>query len=558
MARFLRFAVESALANPGSAVKEYLVGVEVFDRPVEYDPRVDPIVRVEARRLRAKLQAYYAAEGSADAVRIDFPKGAYTAVFGPRAEPSEEPAEPSREFVQTAVAVLPFANLSPQAGDEYFSDGLTEEIILLLTRVKGLRVVAWYSASQFRGREQDLSSIRQNLKAAAILQGSVRRTGDRVRVTAQLIDTSSGSYLWSEGFDRDMHDVMRIQQEIARAIVETLQLAWIPAQTGAAPPAHINLESYNLCLQARFHLNTRTQEGILKSLACYERAAESDPESAVAHAGIADAFCLLADYGIQHPGETIPRAEAAAQKALELDPGSAEALSALAFIRSIFDWKWEEAERLYRRAIAINPGYAKARHWFGVDALALLGRFEEADAQVRAAREADPLSLILSEGVAYVQMLRGDYDAALEEFGQVASLDPGFYKAYSGLGRVYSLMGDYDQAIPLLEKAQSIAGDVPNVLGALGQTLALAGRTADARQCLRRLEEMSQQRHVPGTCFAIAHVGLGEFDRSLDRLEAACDQREAQVVALNVHPIYQPIRSHPRFQAMLRRIGFLP
>jgi serine/threonine-protein kinase len=464
----------------------------------------------------------------------------------------------SEQLSQTAVAVLPFANLSQGTGDEYFSDGLTEELILLLTRVKGLRVVAWYSASQFRGREQDLSSIREDLKAAMILRGSVRRTGGRVRVTAQLIDTSSGSYLWSEAFDRDLTDVVGIQQEIARAIVATLRLSWIPVQASAPARRQLNVDCYNLCLQARFHLNGRTQEGILSSLHCYEQAIGKDPESAVAHAGLADAYSLLADYGVKHPKETMPQAEAAAQRALELDPNSAEALSALAFIRSIFDWSWEEAETLYRRAIAINPGYAKARHWFGVDALALLGRFDEAEAEVRTARELDPLSLILSEGIAYVKMLRGDYEQAAEEFRQIVGLDPGFYKAYSGLGRVYSLMGRYDDALAMLEKAHAITGDLPSIVGALGQVHALSGEENQARECLKKLHRMSRSRHVQSAAFAILHLGLGEIDQSLTWLETACEQRESQITGVKVHPVYEPLRSEPRFLAILHRIGFLP
>ena len=555
MSRFLRFSVENSLASPGSAIKEYLVGVEVFDRPADYDPQVDPIVRVEARRLRAKLKSYYGDAGSADPVLIDFPKGAYSAVFR-SAEAAR--AAVSEQLSQTAVAVLPFANLSQGTGDEYFSDGLTEELILLLTRVKGLRVVAWYSASQFRGREQDLSSIREDLKAAAILRGSVRRTGERVRVTAQLIDTSSGSYLWSEAFDRDLTDVVGIQQEIARAIVATLRLAWIPAQASAPERRPLNVDCYNLCLQARFHLNGRTQEGILNSLRCYQQAVENDPESAVAHAGLADAYSLLSDYGVKHPNEVMPLAEAAAQRALEIDPDSAEALSALAFIRSLFDWKWDEAETLYRRAIAINPGYAKARHWFGVDALALLGRFDEAEAEVRMARELDPLSLILSEGIAYVRMLRRDYEQAAHEFRQIAGLDRRFYKAYSGLGRVYGLMGKYDEAIAMLEKAHRMAGDLPSIVGALGQVLALSGKQSQARECLQKLHDMSNSRHVQSVAFAILHLGLGDIDQSLTWLETACEQRESQIAGLKVHPVYDSLRAEPRYQAILHRIGFLP
>ncbi len=554
ISRFLRFAVEHALGGSASAIKEYLVGVEVFDRAPDYDPRIDPIVRVEARRLRTKLRAYYGSQGAADQVLIEFPKGAYAPAFLTRdLAPASRPEQPA----PTAMAVLPFANLSPEHEDDYFSDGLTEELILLLTRVQGLRVVAWSSASQFRGKEQDLLAIRENLKAGVILRGSVRRTAERVRATAQLIDTATGSYLWSEAFDRSLSDVVGMQQKIAGAIVETLRLAWTPVQPHNRPPKKLNLECYNLCLQARFHGNRRTQEGLLQGVACYEQAIAIDPESPVAHAGLADAYSLLADYGIMHPGEAMPRAKAAAQKALELDPGSAEALSALAFIRSLFDWKWREGEALYRRAIAINPSYSRARHWFGVDALALLGRFDEAESQVQAARESDPLSLILHEGIAYIRLLRRDYDGAMDEFRRVGDLDPGFYKAYSGQGRVLSLTGQYDGAIAMFERALSIAGEIPNIVAALGQTLAMAGRRQQACECLERLNTMAQQRHLSSSCFAILHLGLGDLEKSLSWLEHACEQHELQIGGVRVHPVYDPLRAEPRFQKILERIGFL-
>src|ERR1700722_527286 len=413
MRRFLQFAVQHALAGTGDQIKEYSVGVEVFDRKSDYDPRTDPIVRVEARRLREKLRAYYKSEGLNDSIVIQLPKGAYMPVFGPRLAPP--PAKPA-ETVQTSIAVLPFANLSPEVEDDYFSDGLTEELLLLLTRIKELRVVAWHSALQFRGREQDLGSIREELKAGVILRGSVRRTDSRVRVMAQLIDTASGAYLWSEGFDRSTRDVLAIQEEIARAIVNTLRLALDFTRVNIAPPKKLNVECYNLCLQARFHARGRTNSGLRKSLECSERAIEHDPGSSPAHVGLADTYSLLADYGVMHPKDTMPRAEAAARTALELDPNSAEANSALAYIRSLFDWKWQEAEALYRRAIALNPGSSKARHWFSVDFLAMLGRFDEAEAEIQMARELDPLSLIIHEASPYLKMLRQDYEGALREF----------------------------------------------------------------------------------------------------------------------------------------------
>ena len=333
MSRFLRFGVEHALAGTGHEVKEYLVGVDVFDRPKDYDPRVDPIVRVEARRLRSKLRSYYASSGKKDELIIDFPKGAYAAAFEWRSSaksvvPSTVPA------AETSIAVLPFSNLSPgpaQGVDhDYFSDGLTEELILHLTRVKGLRVVAWYSASKFRGREEDLSLIREQLKVGVVLRGSVRQTGSRVRVTVQLIDAASGAFLWADAFERGMHDMVAIQQGIAHSIVATLRPA-LGAKDEAPPTLpKLNPECYSLCLQGRFHANRRNAEGLERSVLCYQQAIEKDPESASAHAGLADAYSLLADYGIVHPHEVMPRAESSARRALELDQNSAEVFTSLA------------------------------------------------------------------------------------------------------------------------------------------------------------------------------------------------------------------------------------
>jgi len=514
---------------------------------------LDPIVRVEARRLRAKLKHYYDSTGRADRVVIEFPRGAYAPQFRLRGEEA-----PAAAAAPMAVAVLPFANLSPESGEDYFSDGLTEELILLLTRVEGLRVVAWESASRFRGREREIEAVRGELKVAAALRGSVRRAAGSVRVTAQLIDTATGAYLWSEAFNRDTHDVVAIQEEIARAIVNTLRLKLAPARAAPVAPKALNVECYNLCLQGRFHANRRTNEGLRKATACYEAAVKKDPQSAAAHGGLADSYILLADYGMERPHDAVPLAEAAAQRALDLDAMSSSAFAALGFIRSFYDWNWTEAETLYRRSIEVNPGYARAHHWFGVDFLAVLGRFEEADAEIQLARTLDPLSLILHEGAAFLRVLNRDYEGALHTLQQLAEMEPGFDKAYNGMGRALSLMGKYEEAIAMFEKANRMAGGVPYNISGLAQNLALAGRREEALGRLAELQEMSRARHVPGVCFAIVHMGLGEIDKSLDFLEASIEEREFPLVRLSVHPIYDEIRQQPRFQAILRRMNLLP
>jgi TolB-like protein/Tfp pilus assembly protein PilF len=559
LCRFLRFCVEHTLEGKNDQLKEQLVGVEVFDRKGDYDPRTDPIVRVEAMRLRSKLKAYYTSTGRTDCVFIELPKGAYVPAFrmrGPSPAARPQPTADSAGAEERSIAVLPFTNLSDAAGADYFSDGLTEELIHLLTRIPRLRVVAWSSMSQLRGREQDLAGIRQQLKVATVLRGSVRRTEERVRVTAQLIDAESGAYLWSEAYDRQLENVLAIQEEMARAIVDTLQLTLASRASGFARQTS-NPECYNFCLQGRFHANKRTREGLRQSVACFEQAIAADNSSAIAHAGLADAYSLLAEYGLLDPGEAISIARNAAERALVLDPASAEAHVSLALISSQFDWNWTAAEPLYRKAIALNPGYSRSRHWFAVDFLALMGRFEEAVPEIRMARHLDPLSPIILEGCGFLKMLQRDYDGALEEYDQLLQLDPMFYRGYGARARVLALMGRYDDAIAMFERARELGGDVPSVLAALGQALANAGFVWEARQLLDELQAASRTRWVPAGSLAILNIGLGDYSAALDQLETACDRRE-MLMTLNVHPIYDPLRSEPRFQALLKRVGFLP
>lgn len=557
MTRFLSFTIEHTLAGTADQVKEYLVGVEVFDRKPDYDPRVDPIVRVEARRLRAKLKVYYASAGRNDAVIVEYPKGSYVPVFRQRRTTRPAALRPRTEPVseQATLVVLPFGNLTPDAGDDYFADGLAEELIHLLTRVKGLRVVAWQSAVQLRGQDTDLRRIRERLKASAILKGTVRRTSARVRVTVQLIDTGSGAILWSEKFDREMSDVFAIQEEIAGAIASTLRLT-LGTKKATAPPSVSNLESYNLCLQGRFHANKRTMEGLRKSIECFTEAIVLEPGSPVAHAGLADSYSLSCDYGLLHPSEAMPRAEMAANKALELDSHSAEALCALAFIRSAFHWKWSEGETIYRRAIALNPGYARARHWLAVDHLAMSRRFEEALSEAQVAQQLDPLSLIVHEGHGYIHLLMRNFEIALGLFRRITELDPTFAKGWASMARALSLMGRHEEAIRLYEKSIAMTGATPNLLGAIGQVHAEAGNLEAAQECWDRLCTMATTRYVPATSFAILSLGMKQFSRSLDYLEEGAETHQLSIISVGAHPLYDPLRGEPRFQKLLATIGF--
>jgi TolB-like protein/tetratricopeptide (TPR) repeat protein len=547
MGRFLRFAVEQTIEGKADELKEYLIGVEVFDRKGSYDPRVDPIVRVEARRLRSKLKAYYEGDGRDDPVIFEFLTGSYAPAIQER-----NPAPPIAEQGVSTVAVLPFTNLSGSVDNDYFSDGLTEELIHALTKLSGMRVVAWNSAARLRGVERDLVEVRRQLHVGTILTGSVRIFGTSLRVRAQLIDTQTGVYLWSETFDREMQEVFAIQEEIARAIVRTLRGQLAGNAEKALVSKSTSVSAYDYYLKGRYHWHRRTPDELKRSLKYFEAAIEADAESALAYAGVADAFTLLVEYGLVHPAEGVPKVKAAARRAIELDANLAEAYPSLALIRSQSDWEWEEAEGLYRKAIALNPGYATAHHWLGVDCLAMMGRLEEARAENEIALQLDPLSSIIYEGRSFLHILNRNYGEAVRVCREIQEFDPSFYKSYTGMGRALALDGNYREALAMLEKGRSLAGDVPSILAATGQVFALSGDHASARGVLAKLTARAVDVHTPSTCFAIVHIGLGENERALDWLEKAREQHETAICQLKVHPNYDPLRTHPRFQALLQ------
>ncbi len=554
ISRFLRFTVEYTLENRAAELKEYVIGVEVFDRRGKYDPRLDPVVRVEARRLRSKLAGYYEDEGKDDALRIDFPKGAYVPVFRNSAEGTEAAAVSQK---WSTIAVLPFANLSASCENDYFSDGLTQELIHLLTKVDGLRVVAWNSSSQLKGMTPDPYSVGQQLKVGSVLTGSIRGANDKLRITAQLVNTADGHYLWSETFDREMKDVFAIQEEISLAIVKTLSDK-LTCRAPAMKSSARNLEAYNLYLKGRFHWNKRTHVGLQGSIQYFAEAIAVDRDFAMAYSGLADSYSLLADYGLMHPSDAMPKAKAAAERALELDPMMGEAETSLGLIRAIYEWKWDEAEAHYRRAIALNPGYSTGHHWFAIDHLCMLGRFAEAQVEIDIACELDPLSPIIREGFGFLAMLTGRYDEAIDHYREVLELDPHFYKGYTSMGRAYIQKGMYEEAIAHLRKGRELAGDIPNILGALGQAFGLSGQAGEARRILGELTQLSTSRHVPCTSLALVHLGLGEKERALEILEEGCRQREIVLQPLKVHPAFDELRGEPRFTAILQRMRLLP
>lgn len=551
LTRFLQLSVHAALSGETDRLKEYVIGVEVFDRGESFDPRIDPVVRVEARLLRERLKRWHETEGRHSAIVIDLPTGRYAARFQYRG--TSQKADLTGSTGKT-IAVLPFANLNSDPELDYFSDGLTEELIHALTRIRDLHVVAWPSVSRLKGQEKEVSAIGQRLNVENILRGSVRRSGDRLRMTVQLINAADGHYLWSEAWDRPAADLLAIEEEIAQAIANKLRLDVGYQQPGAWVAPSRNPEAHTLYLKGRFHWNKRTPDGMQLAISYFKEAAGKDPYWPLAWAGLADAYAVLASYSMGAPRGTLVASREAAQKALALDPTLAEAITCVAFVRVVHDWEWQEAGRLYRQAIALNPSYATAHHWYGSDYLAMLGRLEEAIAELETAISLDPLSSIILDSRAFLSLVSGRYDDALRRYTDLLQHDPWFYKAWSALGRLYTQVGKYAEAIEMFQKARALAGDFPKILGALGQTYGLAGQADKAQEVMRTLETISKAQYVGCSTFALVHLGLGEREAALQRLETAAEEREEAVLWLKIHPAWDTLRSEPRFQAILERI----
>jgi TolB-like protein/Flp pilus assembly protein TadD len=548
MARFLRCVVERALAGRGEEVKEYLLGVEVFDRKSDYDPRVDPIVRVEARRLRAKLEEFYAANGKESQILIELPKGSYVPCFrypGIQASAEQESRERTR-----SVAVLPILNNSRDSEHDYLCEGITQEIIHALTKATGLRVVAWQSAARFTSNDHDVYAIGRQLGVSFVLRGTLRTANGRVRLLAQLIDTASGEYIWSESYDRQIADVLDIEQDISLAIVRALQ-----THIGVCRRPTANPEVYNLYLRGRYHWNKRTVDGLRRAEEHFKAALELEPDFALGYAGLADAYILLAEYSANCPSSVIGCARTAARRALAIDPSLGEAEASLALLTSIHDWDWATAGEHYRRSMELNPSYATVYHWYSLDYCALLGRFAEAHRAAETAIELDPLSSVLRECIGYVYLLERDYEHAEKAYRDLIDFDPHFYKGWSALGRSLFFQERYEEALECLLKARSLCGDQPNVLGALGQTYAMAGRPDQARKILTEMEALSEHRFIPNCSMAVIHVGLGEDEAALELLEKACGQREPPLASIGVHALWDPLRKYPSFTALVEKLG---
>jgi serine/threonine-protein kinase len=454
-----------------------------------------------------------------------------------------------------SVAVLPFLNLSPEPDSEYFSDGLTEELIHALSRLPGLQVVSRTSAFEFKGKAVSVRKIGEQLKVSSVVEGSVRKLDDRVRVSTQLVNVSDGYCLWSQRFDCKMTDIFAVQEEMAQSIADLLRVELgSKAGTGLVKRYTDNFEAYDLYLRGRFQWNKRSCEGFQKALEYFERALTHDPNYAPAYSGIADYHVAVASWGLAPPNEAWPMAREAAAKALAADDTLAEAHASMGLVRMWFDWDWKEAEREYLRAIELKPGQALPHVHYNL-LLVQTGRFEEAEEQIRAALAVDPLSVPNNMYLAGVFHYRRDYDRSLEHCRRALDLDANDIEAHVVVGLNYEQKRMYPEAIAVMEKARELSGNNSLILGPLGSCYGGSGDKARALQTLDEVNAAAQQAYVAPITWVMLYLGMGEIELAFEWLEKAAEARDPLLCYLKVGPIYDPIRNDPRYACLLHRIG---
>jgi TolB-like protein/Tfp pilus assembly protein PilF len=454
-----------------------------------------------------------------------------------------------------SLVVLPLENLSGDPAQEYFADGMTDALIGDLAKIGALRVISRTSAMRYKGTKKSLREIAHELQVDGVVEGSVQRSGPRVRIRVQLIHADAERHLWVETYERDLRDVLALQSEVARAIAHEIQIKITPdeqARLSSAQP--VNRKAYNNYLLGIFYWNRRTEENTLKAIDYFQSAVLEDKTYAPAYAGLADCYIVLAGNSFQDPRNCFPRAKDYATKALAIDGNLAEAHIALANVKAHYELDRAGAEQEHKRAIELNPGNSTAHMryaWF----LAQEGRTEASLAESRRALELDPVSLMVNTGLGQRLYNARRFDEAIEQLRKTLLLDPNFYMARLDLGQVYAQIGLYAESIAELNKAVELSRD-NSALPALGYVYAISGRKSEARQALAELQKLSQRRYVSSFGVAAIYTGLGEKNQAFTWLEKAFVEREARLAFLKVEPKFDSLQSDPRWKNLLRRMNF--
>ena len=601
--RFLEFAVQQTLAGARDSVKESVIALEVFDRTGDFDGRVDAIVRVEASKLRMRLSEYYHGEGAAAPVVIEIPKGTYVPTFTSRAAevvqtPDAQPEKVSSRrprnitFIAAAIvllivagagawglsrsrvaarpsaggiasiAVLPFLNLSSEPNNEYFSDGLADQLTDALTQVDGLRVVSRTSAFAFRHKALEATEIGAKLRVDAILEGSVQKAATKVRITLQLIQTRDGFHLWSQTFDRELTNIFAVQDEISHAVTHALHFSLSEETSRRLSRRYTrDSEAFDLYLRGRHALDTFRPEAHVQAAALFQQALDRDPKFALAWAYLAVAESQDIFYGIAPPKDIRERIKTAADRALQIDDTLAEAHAILATVESRFDWNWTGAEQRLLRAIKLNPKSADAHLVYSQSVLLPLRRFDETMAECRVATELDPFYAQTAHCAPWALMMQGKAEQAIGELQELQSRMGGGAFSY---GIIFALMhaGRDAEAIAMIERTKPDPAVLVNrnlpMLGSLGGAVGRMGRTREALEIERLLLSARRTRYVPPGALCMVYVGMGRLAEARGAAAQMIEEHDPNAYYLALDPMFAPLRSDPQFAALLRKTLGLP
>jgi TolB-like protein/DNA-binding winged helix-turn-helix (wHTH) protein/Tfp pilus assembly protein PilF len=467
---------------------------------------------------------------------------------------------PSASSGRVMLAVLPFANLTGDPAQEYFSDGMTEEMISQLGNVdpQHLGVIARTSVMYYKERPKPLDQIGRELGVQYVLEGSVRRDGNTARITAQLIKVDDQTHLWARQYDRQLNDLLALQAEVARGISEQIQIAFgnklLPAASANHAASSATYQAYDYYLRGRYFWNKRTQDGFARAVGWFQQAVDADPNYAQAYAGLADSYALMSTYGYAPAKEYMPKARNAALRALQINDSLAEAHTSLAVIAENFDWDWQTAEKEYRRAIELNPNYATAHQWYA-ECLALQGRFDDALRESERARQLDPLSLIIAADNGAILYFSRQYDKAIERFRSVLDMDPMFSRAKLVIV-AYTKNGQFQEALAEINAwRKTVGGDRSYIASWESYVYGSMGRPEDAQQALQRAQQLNRKEHLDSTVLMEGYAGVNDKEQWLNALEKATGDRTNLPTTFKVDPFFDPLRGDPRFQALLRQAG---
>ncbi len=455
-----------------------------------------------------------------------------------------------------SIAVMPFQNDSGSADSDYLSDGLAESLIYRLSQLPDLKVSPTSSVFRYKGKQNDLNVVAKELGVDSVLTGRIVQRGDDLNISVNLVDTRNGRSLWGEKYERKMSELLATQAEIVGEIADNLRLKLSgESEKILAKKYTDNSQAYELYLKGQFHYSKRTKKDLLKAIDYFEQAIRLDPNFALAYDGIAASYSTMPSYGYIKSAEVIPKAKAAVQKALAIDPTLADAHSSLAQISSQYEWNWAEAEKEFKKALELNPNVAEIHYSYGLTFLAPVGRFDEAIAELKRALELEPLSIPIGANLASVLIYSGKYQEGLAQAIKTYDLEPGHPTASYHLGYAYCVNGMYEEAIKLTGKILADDSDNHDALSFIGYAYAKSGKTREARDVIARFRDFGKRQYEMFSYTALIYVGLGENDKAIAELEKAFTEREFYLHSLNIDPLWEPLRDEPKFKVIIERLN---